>query len=148
MARATKFKAKKTNGQANKRAPRKAERPATARRGDNSGDASANDDVYERHLKKIAQRQAELAVSKANLRSAFDAAELEGVNVQGIKLAQRLGRRDRQAVLELYAAAGRVMRLSNSPLAKQLQLFETAAAEPGPEQAEPPRPPIEEAARS
>lgn len=97
--------------------------------GHNSG--SVPDEVYDRHLKRIDQTAK--AMDKAKLeydqkkgehRSAFRAAKDDGVNIDAVRIARELDKQDAGVVVTNYSDVGRVLRLMESPLADQMDLFQ------------------------
>ena len=100
-------------------------------RGDNSGDRSVPDEVYERHLSKIestakAMDKAKEAYDQARgvHQNAFKAAKEDGCNTDAIRIARKLDKLDHGAVVIDYADVGRVLTLMRSPLGSgQLDLF-------------------------
>lgn len=138
--RARSSKSKKAS--AKKKAPKgaQASRGKVARvakkggRGDNSGDHSVPDEVYDRHLKKIdttakAMEKAKLEYDqkKGEHRSAFRAAKDDGCDIDAIRLARQLDKQDHGIVITTYSNTGRVLALMQSPLAEQLDLFQEMA---------------------
>lgn len=90
------------------------------------------DEVRERHLKAV--ELAELAVERARkplkaaqtrLQAALQTARDDGVHVDGMQDARKLSKRDRLDVLQRYTETGKFLRLMESPLAVQLELFKT-----------------------
>lgn len=101
------------------------------RRGDNSGDHSVPDEVYERHLAKI--NSTDKAMQKAKLeydqakgvhQSAYKAAKSDGCDTDAIKHARKLDQQDHGLTQIMYANVARVLNIMESPLgSKQLDLF-------------------------
>lgn len=108
-------------------------------RGDNSGDHSVPDEVYERHLAKIdstakamERAKAEYDQAKGVHQSAFKAAKGDGCDIDAIRLARKLDKQDSGVTQVMYANVSRVLNLMESPLgSKQLDLF-GAIAVPAP----------------
>ena len=92
------------------------------------------DEVIERHVRKITQTGAALETAKGKHRQAYADAKDDGVNTDALKLALKLHlKRDHGVVVTDYADAGRILKIMDSPLATQLDLFqELNAAEPPP----------------
>lgn len=113
-----------------------------ARRGDNSGDHSVPDEVYERHLNKIdstakAMERAKLEYDQAKgvHQSAYKAAKGDGCDTDAIKLARKMDTQDHGITQIMYANVARVLNIMESPLgSKQMDLFGAiVAAEPKPD---------------
>jgi len=108
-------------------------------RGDNSGDHSVPDEVYERHMAKIdstakamERAKAEYDQAKGVHQSAFKAAKGDGCDIDAIRLARKLDKQDSGVTQVMYANVSRVLNLMESPLgSKQLDLF-GAIAPPAP----------------
>ncbi len=108
--------------------PKKAKR---GKRGDNSGDHSVPDEVYERHLAKI--NSTEKAMDKAKEaydqakgvhQSAYKAAKSDGCDTDAIKVARKLDGQDHGITQIMYANVARVLNIMESPLgSKQMDLF-------------------------
>lgn len=97
------------------------------------------DEIYQRHLRTIQSKRgafekARDAAKQANgeYRSALKAAKADGVDTEAVLLAHTLEKRDSVDVARLYHNAGRVLRLRESPLHTQLNLFSDVAL-PAPE---------------
>lgn len=117
-------------------------RKKRGRRGDNSGDHSVLDEVYERHLHKINSTEKAMQKAKEEFdqakgvhQSAYKSAKGDGCDIDAIKLARKLDTQDHGVTQITYANVARVLNLMESPLgSKQLDLFGAIAA------AEPPKP--------
>ncbi len=102
---------------------------AKARRLHNSG-GELPDEVYERHLRSIDSKwrarqkaHAEFKQKDGEYRAAKKLAKDDGCNIGAIDLARDLDKRDQADVALLYRDTGRVLRLMESNLATQLELF-------------------------
>lgn len=101
------------------------------RRGDNSGDHSVPDEVYERHLAKIdttskAMEKAKEAFDQAKgvHQSTYKAAKGDGCDVDAIREARRLDKQDVGVTQTTYANISRVLNLMGSTLGSgQMDLF-------------------------
>lgn len=101
------------------------------RRGDNSGDHSVPDEIYERHLAKIdttskAMEKAKEAFDQAKgvHQSAYKAAKGDGCDIDAIRLARKLDKQDAGVTQVTYANVSRVLNLIGSPLgSEQMDLF-------------------------
>lgn len=101
------------------------------RRGDNSGDHSVPDEIYERHIAKIdttakAMEKAKEAFDQAKgvHQSAYKAAKGDGCDIDAIRLARKLDKQDAGVTQITYANVSRVLNLMGSPLGSdQLDLF-------------------------
>lgn len=109
---------------------------ATAPIGHNSG-VDVPDEVYQRHILSLQTKRT--AMDKANdvykkrkgeYGSACRLAEDDGVQVDSIHLARNLDKQDRIEVARLYQNTGRVLRLMDSPLATQLDMFTDVTVPP------------------
>jgi hypothetical protein len=112
--------------------PRAAKQRAAAREaslspGHNGG---VPDEVYLNYLPKIAGAAVQLEKAKkiydqrkGELRQLYGAAKDDGCNIDAIKRARDLHDQDLATVAMDYADTGRVLRLMQSPLATQLDLF-------------------------
>lgn len=92
--------------------------------------ADIPDEVRQRHLNAV--EQADLAVERARKplkaaltrrQAALKAATDDGVNVDGLQDARKLTKRDRIDVMQRYKETGHFLRLLESPLVTQLELF-------------------------
>lgn len=90
------------------------------------------DEVRQRHLDAITR--AELAVERARaplkaaqnrLQAIKQTARDDGVHVEALYDARTLSKRDRIDVLQRYGETGKFLRLMDSPLVTQLELFRT-----------------------
>ena len=126
-----KAKAKSKTGAKAKALETKA-KPARTGIGHNSG--TIPDETIERHVRKITQTGAALETAKGKHRQAYADAKDDGVNTDALKLALKLHlKRDHGVVVTDYADAGRILKIMDSPLATQLDLFQDLnAAEPPP----------------
>lgn len=101
------------------------------RRGDNSGDHSVPDEVYERHLAKINSTEKAMQKAKEEFdqakgvhQSAYKAAKGDGCDIDAIKLARNLDQQDHGVTQITYANVARVLNLLESPLGSaQMDLF-------------------------
>lgn len=135
MAERARAKKKAT---AKKKAPMKGDKapkakgPRKARKGDNSGAMHAvPDETIERHLKTIrAKLKAmepildDLNEARGVYRNARKLAKKEGVNLDAVDIILNLENLDQGKVLVDHADAGRYLRIMESPLATQLELFQ------------------------
>jgi hypothetical protein len=120
-------RARATNGETPKR-QRKSKAPKPGKPGHNSGEVPV--EVYERHLdlidtKRVAYEKAaaEAKQKKGELASAFKAAKGDGCNIDAIKAAHALTKRDLTDVVQDHHDIGRVLRILGSPLGTQFKLF-------------------------
>lgn len=105
-------------------------------RGDNSGDHSVPDEVYERHLAKINSTEKAMDRAKAEYdqakgvhQSAYKAAKSDGCDIDAIKRARKLDAQDHGIVQITYANVARVLNIMGSPLgSQQLDLFGSITA--------------------
>jgi len=107
--------------------------------GDNSGLHAVSDEVIERHLltlkakkkaldKIVADYKEDLDQARGVYRSARKLAKKEGVNLKGFDIMVGVEGQDMGHVQVDYADAGRYLRITDSPLAKQLNLFQNMEA--------------------
>lgn len=98
--------------------------------GDNSG-SGVPDEIYERHLAKIASTAKAMETAKEAFdqakgvhQSAYKAAKGDGCDIDSIRLARRLDKQDAGVTQILYANTARVLNLMGSPLGEeQMDLF-------------------------
>jgi hypothetical protein len=107
---------------------KKSKANGSGKAGHNSGQVP--DEVYDRWLAKIdtAEKAADKVKAlfdsaKGRLQSVYKAAKEDGCNTTAIKRARKLHREDHAQVTIDYTDTGRVLRILNSPLATQLELF-------------------------
>jgi len=139
MAERAKSKGRRRNGNGQSTLPLSGKKKRSSRGvGDNSG-GDVPTEVYERHLGVIStrrnamQRAQETAKQRTGeYRSALRAAKEDGCNTDAMLLAHKLDKMDPIEVALLYRDTGRVLRLDESKLATQLNLFADVAA-PAPE---------------
>lgn len=101
------------------------------RRGDNSGDHSVPDEVYERHLAKINSTEKAMQKAKEEFdqakgvhQSAYKAAKGDGCDIDAIKHARKLDSQDHGMTQIMYANVARVLNIMESPLgSEQMDLF-------------------------
>lgn len=118
-----------------KKTPMKGDKAAKnprAKKGDNSKAFHAvPDEVIARHLKAIKSKLKamepileELNEARGVYRNARKLAKKEGVNLDSLDIILRLENIDQGKVLVDHADAGRYLRILESPLATQLELFQ------------------------
>lgn len=101
------------------------------RRGDNSGDHSVPDEVYERHLAKINSTEKAMQKAKEEFdqakgvhQSAYKAARGDGCDIDAIREARKLDQQDHGVTQIKYANVARVLNIMGSGLGSdQLDLF-------------------------
>jgi hypothetical protein len=111
-------------------APRKRKAKAANGKGHNSGVAQS-DELKRRWLEKVDaaelawDRAAEAAKKcKSELANVYKGAKDDGCNIDGLKQARKLNKRDRAEVAADYTSTGDWLRIMDSPLV-QLELFKT-----------------------
>jgi uncharacterized protein (UPF0335 family) len=99
-----------------------------ARAGHNSGEVPR--EVVDRWWDKIVAGQAAveratkpLKARKADLKGIYDAAKLDGVDVEALKDAIKADADDHLEVVTRYANTGKYLRAHKSPLGEQMNLF-------------------------
>ena len=137
MAERAKAKAKSGKGKVSSRGtvatlPKKGGKPG---KGHNSDMHAVPDEVILRHIntmktkmKTMDKVQEELDQARGVYRLARKLAKKEGVNLAAFDMVIRLEKQDHGAVLVDHADAGRYLRITESPLATQMDLFQNLQA--------------------
>lgn len=106
--------------------------PKSPGKGHNSGAFHAvPDETYDRNIKKILNTKKALDKIKIEYdqkrgehRAAYSTAKQDGCDIDAIRLALKLEESDAGVVVTTYSNVGRILKLIESPLAEQMDLFQ------------------------
>lgn len=138
-ARGRKSAKGKVRGKPIAKLPKQSQRKRRPGIGHNSGEYAVPDETILRAIntlrakkKAMEKVQEELDQARGVYRSARKAAKNDGLNLDAFDLIEKLERQDQGTVLVNHADAGRYLKLTESPLALQMDLFQNLEA-PKPE---------------